>query len=95
MPELPGDDWISAAKATSLLGLQIHTVYRLIDEGGLCAEQTKVTVWKREGRVGQRRFVRLRREDVNDFIERARVKPGELRHLHHRLDLDGYHDGGR
>ncbi len=33
------------------------------------------------GQVGLRRHVRLRRQTVDDFIDRARVKPGELGHL--------------
>lgn len=29
----------------------------------------------------RRRAIRIRRQDVDDYIERASVKPGELRHL--------------
>lgn len=59
----------------------VLTVYRLIDTGELEAEQAKVTVYRRDGRVGQRRALRLRRDDIDDHLERARVKPGELAHL--------------
>lgn len=78
----PGDYWITAPAAARLLGLQLHTVYRLIDDGKLHAEQGAKTVWKRNGRVGERRSVRLRRQDVDDYLERARVRPGQLRHLY-------------
>ncbi len=34
------------------------------------------------GRPRRRRSFRLTRRDVDDYLERARVKPGELRHLY-------------
>ena len=82
MPESNGDDWITAPTAARLLGLQLHTVYRLIDSGDLQGEQAATTVWKRNGRVGKRRSVRLRRRHVAEYIDRARIKPGELLHLY-------------
>ena len=82
MPELNGDDWITVPTAARLLGLQLHTVYRLIHSGELQGEQRATTVWKRNGRVGRRRSVRLRRQHVAEYIDRARIKPGELRHLY-------------
>lgn len=81
MPESNGDDWITAPTAARLLGVQLHTVYRLIDSGELQCEQAITTVWKRNGRVGKRRSVRLRRRHVAEYIDHARVKPGQLRHL--------------
>jgi hypothetical protein len=33
--------------------------------------------------------------DLDDYIERARIKPGELRHLHPEWEWDRYHDGRR
>lgn len=82
MPESNGDDWITVPTAARLLGLQLHTVYRLIDAGDLQGEQAATTVWKRNGQVGKRRSVRLRRRHVADYIDRARIKPGELLHLY-------------
>jgi hypothetical protein len=74
-------DWITVAVAARLLGLQSHSVYRLIANGDLRAEQGPPTLWKSNGQVGERRFYRLRRRDVDDFIAASRVRPGELRQL--------------
>ena len=69
------DEWVTVPMAAKLLGLQLHTVYALIDRGELPAEVTFPPGPKR------RRSVRLRHGDVADFLRRARVKPGQLRHL--------------
>ena len=55
--------------AVAYLGVQLRTLYRLIDEGHLPAYKL--------GRV-----IRLKREEVEAFVERMRVRPGELRHLY-------------
>ena len=81
VPEPTSDDWITAPAAAKLLGLQLNTIYRLIDTGELAAEQGARTVWKRNGQIGERRHVRIRRQAVDDYLERARVKPGELSHM--------------
>lgn len=39
MPEASRDDWISVPVAARLLGLQLHTVYRLIENGELGASR--------------------------------------------------------
>lgn len=75
MPD-PAGDWINAPEAAELLGLQLHTVYALIDRGELRAEVTVPA-----HRPKARRSVRLRRQAVDDYLARARVKPGELNHL--------------
>lgn len=72
----PGEDWITVPHAAKLLGLALHSVYDLIDRGELAAEVTMPPGPKR------RRSVRLRRQDVQDYLERARVRPGEIRHLY-------------
>ena len=72
-------DWITAPTAAKLLGLRVNTVYKMIDSGTLHAERGALTTMKRGGQVSLRRHVRLRRQDVDDFLERAKVKPGELR----------------
>ncbi len=71
------EDWISVPAAAKLLGVAIHTAYDLIDRGEIRAD-----VFVPADRPKQRRVVRLRRHDVDDFIGRARIKPGELAHLH-------------
>ena len=85
VPEPAKDDWILAPRAAELLGVALHTVYALIDKGELGAEVTRPT-----DRPRQRRSIRLRRQDVDDYIERARVKPGELRHLHPEWSWERY-----
>jgi len=72
-----GDDWIMAPEAARLLGLQLHTVHHMIDRGELAAEVSYPT-----DRPRPRRRIRIRRQEVNDCIERSRVKPGELSHLY-------------
>lgn len=81
MSEAAGDDWITAPGAARLLGLTLNSVYNMIDQGALKAEQGARTVWKRNGQVGMRRHVRIRRTAVDEFLERARVKPGSLSHM--------------
>ena len=64
-----GDDWLGAPGVAKKLGVTLRTVYVIIDSGALPAYKF--------GRV-----IRIRRADVDVFIERVRVKPGELRHLY-------------
>ena len=72
-----GDDWIMAPEAARLLGVQLHTVHHMIGRGELAAEVTYPT-----NRPRTRRRIRIRRQEVNACIERSRVKPGDLSHLH-------------
>ena len=72
-----GNEWVMAPEAARLLGVQLHTIYHMIDRGELSAEVTHPA-----DRPRPRRRFRIRRQEVADCIERARVKPGELRHLH-------------
>lgn len=60
---------MSTAEAADVLGLRTRTLYRLIDEGQLPAY--------RFGRV-----IRLRRSDLDAFIDRCRIEPGSLDHLY-------------
>ena len=55
--------------ASAYLGVTLRTVYRLIDHGDIPAYQF--------GRV-----IRLRRQELEEFMERSRIQPGELRHLY-------------
>ncbi len=61
--------WLGTAEAARHLGLTPRTLYRLIDSGELPAYKF--------GRV-----IRLKRSDVDAFIEGARIAPGTLEHLY-------------
>ncbi len=62
-----GEDWLGAPGAAQYLGVTLRTVYKLIDEGDIPAYKI--------GRV-----FRIRRSDLDDFLERHGHKPGELAH---------------
>ena len=67
-----GDDdpgWLSTQGAAKRLGVTTRTLYRFIDQGDLPAY--------RLGRV-----IRLKRVEVDAFIEGSRIQPGELEHLY-------------
>lgn len=76
--------WLSTASAATRLGITTRTLYRLADEGHVPAYKF--------GRV-----LRFRLDEVDAFIERARVRPGDLRHLYQPADRDvtDVVDGGR
>ena len=61
--------WLSTADAAKRLGITPRTLYRFIDQGDLPAY--------RFGRV-----IRLKREEVDTFIEACRIEPGTLEHLY-------------
>jgi excisionase family DNA binding protein len=61
--------WLSTREASEYLGVTLRTLYRFIDEGELPAYKF--------GRV-----IRLKEEDVDSFIESARITPGTLDHLY-------------
>ena len=61
--------WMSTAEAARRLGITPRTLYRFIDEGQLPAY--------RFGRV-----IRLKRLEVDSFIESCRIEPGTLEHLY-------------
>jgi excisionase family DNA binding protein len=64
---MAGDaEWLDAEAAARYLNLHPNTIYQMI----------------RDGRLPAMRFpVRIRREDLDDCLERCRIKPGELAHL--------------
>ena len=62
-------EWLSTKEACERLGVTLRTLYRLMDEGQLPAYK-----------IG--RLLKLKGEDVETFIESARVQPGSLRHLY-------------
>jgi excisionase family DNA binding protein len=61
--------WLSTAESAKRLGVTPRTLYRFIDEGQLPAY--------RFGRV-----IRLKAEEVDEFIEACRIEPGTLEHLY-------------
>lgn len=61
-------DWLSTADAAESLGITTRTLYRFINQGDLPAY--------RFGRV-----IRVKRTDVDAFIEASRIEPGTLDHL--------------
>jgi len=60
---------MSTKGASDYLGVNLRTLYRFIDEGELAAYKF--------GRV-----IRLKEDDVIAFVERSRIPPGSLEHLH-------------
>jgi excisionase family DNA binding protein len=60
---------MSTKGASDYLGVNLRTLYRFIDEGELAAYKF--------GRV-----IRLKEDDVTAFVERSRILPGSLEHLH-------------
>lgn len=61
--------WWGTRQAALYLGVAPRTVYRLIDQGHIPAYKM--------GRV-----IRLKQEDLDVFVEEARITPGSLRHLY-------------
>lgn len=62
-------DWLSTPAAAKRLGITPRTLYRFIDEGQLPAFKF--------GRV-----IRLKKVDVDTYIESCRVEPGSMSHLY-------------
>ena len=61
--------WMSTQEAARRLGITPRTLYRFVDEGALPAYKM--------GRV-----FRLKRSDVDEFMEASRIAPGSLEHLY-------------
>lgn len=61
--------WLSTREAAGELGITTRTLYRLIDSDEIPAYKF--------GRV-----IRLKAEEVEAFIERSRITPGDLEHLY-------------
>lgn len=60
---------MSTKEAAEELGVTVRTLYRLIDEGRIGAYQI--------GRV-----IRIKRTDVDSYLDSARITPGQLKHLY-------------
>lgn len=61
--------WMGTTEACAYLGIKLRTLYRRIDLGEIPAYKM--------GRV-----LRVRAADLDEFLERARVRPGDLTHLY-------------
>ena len=61
--------WVGTTAAAAYLGVVPRTLYRMIDEDRIPAYKM--------GRV-----IRLRRSDLDAYLEAHRVRPGELEHLY-------------
>ncbi len=61
------------AEAAQYLALPMRTVSRLVTKGEIHA-----TGWP----------MRIRWSDLEDFLRRSRIKPGQLRHLYQVADED-------
>ena len=73
--------WLSTGDAAKRLGVTTRTLYRFIDGGELAAY--------RFGRV-----IRLKANEVDDFIEKCRIEPGSLEHLYPEASTDTSAKGG-
>jgi len=61
--------WLSSKEASDLLGVNLLTLYRFIDEGHVVAYKF--------GRV-----IRVKEADVTAFVEASRIVPGSIAHLY-------------
>jgi excisionase family DNA binding protein len=61
-------EWMNSGAAAEHLGVGTRTLYKFIDEGKLPGYKF--------GRV-----IRLKRSDVDAFLESCRIEPGTLEHL--------------
>ncbi len=64
--------WMTTKEASEYLGITLRSLYRFIDEGLVPAY--------RFGRV-----IRLKADEVDQFIDQSRVAPGSLDHLYPEL----------
>lgn len=74
-------EWLSTADAADAIGVTPRTLYRFIDTGQVPAY--------RFGRV-----IRVKRSDVDAFVEGSRIEPGTLGHLTGGDDEPEPGDGG-
>lgn len=59
-----------------LVGVEPHTAYDLIDRGELLAQIRERSTQAQSGGV------RVQRTAVDEYLERVRIRPGDLRHLY-------------
>lgn len=77
--------WLSVQSAAAELEVTTRTIYRFINDGKLAAY-----------RIG--RVYRIKRADLEDFLDGAALQPGDLSHLVHdsrdRGEETNSHNGG-
>ncbi|MDA8195875.1 MAG: helix-turn-helix domain-containing protein [Actinomycetota bacterium] len=66
-------NWMSSKEAAAYLGISLQTLYKFIDDGSL-------------GAFHMGRVIRLRYEDVLEFLEGQRITKGELSQLLRRKE---------
>jgi excisionase family DNA binding protein len=64
-----GGNWLGVPALAKELGVTLRTVYAILDAGEIPCYRI-------------RRVLRIKRVDVDAYLERAKVEPGELRHLY-------------
>lgn len=67
-PQESAPEWLGTPAAARYLGVRLRTLYGLVDEQGLPAY-----------RVG--RAVRIKRSDLDAWLDGQRIEPGSLAHL--------------
>lgn len=77
--EASSPSWLSVQSAAAELEVTTRTIYRFINDGKLAAY-----------RIG--RVYRIKRSDLEDFLDGAALQPGDLSHLVHDNRAE---DGGR
>jgi excisionase family DNA binding protein len=73
---MQSERWLGTRAAADALGVELRTLYRLMNEGQI-----------RSYRFG--RVYRIRSEDLTAFLNSVEVRPGDLDHLlpeHHQTD---------
>jgi excisionase family DNA binding protein len=70
--------WLTVEQVAERLGLATTTVRSLVASGDLAAD---FVVPSPRPKL-RRRVARIRPDDVEDFVARARVTPGDLAHLY-------------
>lgn len=69
MTKSTGDDWLGAPTLAKELGITLRTVYAILDSGDIPSYKI-------------RRVIRIKRADVDEYLERVKVRPGDLAHLY-------------
>ncbi len=69
MTKSTGEDWVGAPALARELGIMLRTLYKILDSGELPSYKL--------GRV-----IRIKRSDVEAYLESVKVRPGDLAHLY-------------
>ena len=69
MTKSTGGNWLGVPALAKELGVTLRTVYAILDSGDIPCYRI-------------RRVIRIKREDIDAYVDRLRVQPGELRNLY-------------